>query len=182
VGLSVQNSNLAYKMEEDPEKPHAKPTLTVIDEKNLANKMSLDPLDQILLKKTKREHIKDFGLVMACFFTLIAGYKLYANAEAGMGVLILSAVAASFYLLSAKLPRFMLPVFSAWMFFAGYLEKVMTFLILGLMWSVTFLPIGVIFRLIGKTTMTLKFDPSRSSYWEDCDNSRADFKLLERQY
>jgi hypothetical protein len=64
----------------------------------------------------------------------------------------------------------------------GVLEKITTYLILGSMWYVTFFPLGIIFKLIGKTTMTLGFDPKRTSYWEDCDKSRSNFQLLERQY
>ena len=62
------------------------------------------------------------------------------------------------------------------------LEKITTYIILGGMWYATFFPLGILFKLIGKTTMTLGFEPNKASYWNDCDKSRSDFQLLERQY
>ncbi len=169
------NNNLAQKMENPVEKEPGTAQLQLVQPQK-----STDPLDQIINKKTKREHVKDFGLVMSCFFAIVSCFQIY-HGRTNI-TLALAAISCCFYLGSIYLPRAMMPVFSGWMFIGKYLEVVMTFVMLGLMWSVTFLPIGLIFKLMGKSTMTLKMDRNAKSYWENCDNSRADFKLLERQY
>lgn len=174
---------------------------TKMDLKDSDGPLVSDPLDQIIQKKTKRQHIREFAALIGLVFLIVASYKLFSpllwdafdsirGREQSVArppgnlktILILSFIGALFALVGAWAPRLMSPVFDAWMAFARVLEKVMTFVILGAMWSVTFFPIGVIFKLIGKDPVNLTFDRSQPSYWESCETDRNDFALLERQY
>ena len=172
----MRNSNLAHKLE--PQSESTRPVLTTI---NGGQKSSGDPLDEVTMRKTKRQHIREFGMVIAGVLVLIAGVKLYRNGNLNT-VLTLSACAALFFSLCIWTPRLMIPVFKGWMKIGGVLEYLTTRIILGALWFATFFPLGVLFRLIGKSTLTLGFEPDKKSYWEDCANGRNDFQLLERQY
>ena len=172
----MHQSNLAEKLDSNSDSPS--PVLTTINGGLMEN---TDPLDEISFRKTKRQHLREFGSVIALALVLIAGFKLYKGGNLST-ILILTAVGAVFALLSIWTPRLILPVFKAWMRIGHVLEKVTTYLILGTMWFATFFPIGIVFKIIGKTPMTLGFEPGRVSYWEDCAESRKNFQLLERQY
>jgi len=172
----VAASNLAEKL--DPASNTPRPVLTSI---NGGRPESTDPLDQVTFRKTKRQHIREFGVVIASALVIVAAYKLYHRGNLNT-ILTLSAVGASFALLGIYTPRLMIPVLKGWMRIGAVLEKVTTFVILGGMWCATFVPVGVLFKIIGKTTMTLGFEPDKASYWENCNSTRNDFKLLERQF
>ena len=172
----VRDSNLAEKLEQQADSN--RPILSSIE--GGRDKM-IDPLDEVTFRKTKRQHIREFGSVIALALVIIAAYKLYKSASP-QTILTLCASSAVFYSLCALAPRLMHPVFIGWMRFAKVLEVVMTKVILGLMWAGTFLPIGIAFKILGRSPMTLGFEPARLSYWEQCDKSRNDFALLERQY
>ena len=66
--------------------------------------------------------------------------------------------------------------------FALALGTVMTFVMVTLAWVIMFIPIGLIFKLIGKKTLDLSFKSTKTSYWEPRDDKSNDFKLLDRQY
>lgn len=172
----VAASNLAEKMNSTSDSQ--RPVLTSI---NGGRSESVDSLDEITFRKTKRQHLREFGVIIGCALVIIAAYKLYHQGNLTT-ILSLSAASALFALFSIWTPRLMIPVLKAWMKLGGVLEKITTFIILGGMWIVTFLPLGLVFKLIGKTTVTLGFEPDRVSYWETCDPARKDFKLLERQF
>lgn len=172
----VRESNLAQKLDPMPESD--KPVLTAI---NGGQSNIIDPLDEVSFRKTKRQHIREFGAVIALALVLFAGLKLYKGGNLNT-VLVLCTCGALFGLLCAWAPALMNPVFKGWMRIGSVLEIITTRILLGALWFATFFPLGIIFRMIGKSTMTLGFEPNRSSYWEDCKNGRNDFKLLERQY
>lgn len=181
MDTSVRGSNLAQKLDSPPE--DTTPRLAAFESTSTSNheNAGADPLDEVTLGKTKRQHIRDFGFVIAWAMTIVAAYKLYHRGNL-VTIVSLSAAAALFSILCAWAPKLMTPAFKGWMSFAKVLEVVMTRVILGVMWMVTFFPIGLVFRMLGKSPVTLGFDKARASYWENCDKKRADFSLLERQY
>jgi hypothetical protein len=45
-----------------------------------------------------------------------------------------------------------------------------------------FIPVGVLFKLIGKKTIDSTYNKKATTYWEKRDKKHSDFKLLERQF
>ena len=172
----MRDSNLAQNL--TPESESNRPVLTTV---NGGKKNSIDPLDEVTMRKTKRQHIREFGMVIAGFMVLLAAIKLFRNGDVNT-ILTLCGCASLFFSMCIWTPRLMIPVFKGWMKFGGVLEKITTRIILGTLWFATFFPLGIVFRMIGKSTLTLGFEPDRKSYWENCENGRNDFQLLERQY
>ena len=56
------------------------------------------------------------------------------------------------------------PVYKGWMTFALILGKVTTPIVLGIAFFLVFLPVALVFRLLGKDPMQRKFDRGRTSY------------------
>lgn len=184
MGNTVRDSNLASKTASSNINSDNRPVLTSIQGGSglsASASKTIDPLDQITMRKTKRQLIREFGMVIAFALVIIAGFKLYHNSYPST-VLTLSGLAALFFSLCIWTPRLMIPVLALWMKIGSVLEKISTIIILGTLWFATFFPLGLIFKMIGKSTLTLGFEPEKKSYWEDCENGRNDFKLLERQF
>ena len=68
----MRDNNLAQKLESPSDLD--RPVLTTIKggQKNI-----IDPLDEVTMRKTKRQHIREFGLVISCAFVIIASMKLF---------------------------------------------------------------------------------------------------------
>ena len=62
------------------------------------------------------------------------------------------------------LPGILQPVFTIWMKFAHVLGWINTRIILGFIFYVFFMPVSVLFRIIGKDPMHRKFDKDIKSY------------------
>jgi len=61
-------------------------------------------------------------------------------------------------------PATLRPVYTGWMRFALILSKITTPIILGIVFVIVFLPVSLIFRILGKDPMHRKTDDSIDSY------------------
>jgi hypothetical protein len=118
---------------------------------------------------------------MCIVLVAIATIKLFREGSPVTNFALI-AIGLAFAVASSWTPGLMIPIWKCWMKLGHYMEKVMTLVILGGMWLVTFLPLGLCFKFLGKSTLTLGFEPDSSTYWKDCDPASKDFALLERQY
>ena len=117
--------------------------------------------------KTEAE-LKKFGFVMALAFTLLAGVLFWRHGWAAPYVAMLPV----FFLPAAVFaPNSLRAVEHYWMLFGEKMSIVMTFLILTVMYYVLITPLGVILRLMGKDLLSLKLEPTASTYWEKTDPS-----------
>lgn len=105
---------------------------------------------------------RSFGLVFTVFFAVVGAWPLLDGAEPRLWAL---GAAAAFLVLALALPRVLHPLNLLWFKFGLLLHKVMTPLIMGLLFFVTVTPVGLLMRATGKDPMRLKRDPSARSYW-----------------
>lgn len=142
----------------------------------------LDPLEELSFGKPIRQHVREFGAVMAlvaCFIAYAQEHKNHVGlstdvAIIGAGLLI--------YCLGVFAPAILKPAWQAWMKFAHYLGLVMTTVILVTMWTLIVIPIGLAVKLLGVKIMDMRFRAPVTTYWEDRSDEINDFKLLERQW
>lgn len=164
--------HLRTGLEESPNKP----ALTV-----LKGKPIVDPLDNETFGKSARQHVREFACVMAILALVIAGAKLmHRTGSAAPYYLIAGALVL--LLLGYATPRVLHPVWKGWMAFAVLLGAIMSTVIVSIAWFLMFVPMGIIFKLIGKRVMDLRYKAPVDTYWEERDTKLNDFKLLERQY
>jgi hypothetical protein len=107
---------------------------------------------------------RGFGLVFAGFFALVSGLSWWRGHTAWHWAL---PVAAAFLVIAYTYPKVLAPLNLLWMKFGLLLHKVVTPLVLGLLFFVTITPIGLLARACGKDFLRLKLDPNANSYWID---------------
>lgn len=118
---------------------------------------------------TREEHIegssdRGFGLVFAGFFALLVGLSLWRGSETWHYTL---PVAVAFLVIAYTVPRVLAPLNRLWMKFGLLLYKVMNPIVLGLLFFVTIMPIGLAMRAFGKDFLRLRLDRNAKSYWID---------------
>jgi hypothetical protein len=108
---------------------------------------------------------RKFGLTMAVPATLFALVALYRHhTRAGVALIV---VALAFALFALVAPKLLEPVEAAWMAFARLLGAVNTRIIMGLLYFIFVVPLGLIFRLIGRDEMKRRWVMGGPSNWED---------------
>jgi hypothetical protein len=116
---------------------------------------------------SREEHVqagsdRGFGLVFAGFFALVSAFSWWRGHAGWHWTLPLAAV---FLVIAYTYPRVLAPLNVVWMKFGLLLHKVVTPLILGLLFFVTITPIGLLARACGKDFLRLRLDRGAKSYW-----------------
>jgi Saxitoxin biosynthesis operon protein SxtJ len=107
---------------------------------------------------------RSFGLVMAAGFALVGLLPLAHGSLAGVRWWAV-ALAAVFLALALYWTAPLAPLNRLWLKFGLLLHRIISPLILALLFYVTVLPIGLIMRALGKDPLRLKFEPAADSYW-----------------
>lgn len=105
---------------------------------------------------------RGFGFVFTGFFALVGVVKLWRGSEGAEWWL---GAAATVLLIALALPRVLGPFNRLWMKFGLLLHRVMNPLVMGLLFYVGVVPIGLLMRVLGKRPLRLAFEPGASSYW-----------------
>jgi Saxitoxin biosynthesis operon protein SxtJ len=108
---------------------------------------------------------RSFGFVFAGVFTIITLVKLWRG-WTDWGYLWLG-LAIAFAVAATAAPSILAPLNRVWLKIGLALHKVMTPLIMGLLFFLVVTPIGLIMRATGKDILRLKRSPEEKSYWID---------------
>jgi len=116
---------------------------------------------------SREEHVKagtdrGFGQVFAGFFAILAGFSYWHGTTTWHYTL---PIAAAFLIVAYVYPKALGPLNRLWLKFGLLLYKVMNPLILGLLFFVTIMPIGLVMRAFGKDFLRLKLDRNAKTYW-----------------
>ena len=115
---------------------------------------------------------RSFGIVFFIIFFLIALYPLLSDQEIRLWALIISAIFLILGLLKSKL---LTPLNKLWFRFGIFLGKIITPIIMGIIFFIVVTPIGLIMRLIGKDVLNLKYNKEKS-YWIEKDGPKSKMK------
>jgi hypothetical protein len=105
---------------------------------------------------------RSFGTLFTVVFALLAGLAWWKG-SAAFGWL--AAAAAIFALVTLIRPDWLAPLNRAWMGLAYFLNKVVSPIVLGILYYGMVTPFGFVMRLMGKDPMRRKFDAAAGSYW-----------------
>jgi Saxitoxin biosynthesis operon protein SxtJ len=105
---------------------------------------------------------RSFGLTFAAVFSLLAAWLAYRDSVYWLPCLVVSAV---FALLAFTFPRVLHPLNVAWMWIGSMLNRVVSPIVLGIIFFGMFMPVAFLFRLRGRDAMNRSFTPSANSYW-----------------
>lgn len=116
---------------------------------------------------SREEHVKagsdrGFGFVFAGFFALVSALSWWRDHTGWHWLLPLAAL---FLVVALVRPGLLAPLNKLWLKFGLLLYKIMNPLVLGLLFFITIMPIGLVMRAFGKDFLRLKLDRSAKSYW-----------------
>ena len=104
---------------------------------------------------------KSFGIVFFIVFLLISIYPLLNNESIRLWSLIISIVSLILGILNSFL---LSPLNKLWFKFGIFLGKIISPIIMGIIFFLVVFPIGFIMRLLGKDLLNLKYN-NHKSYW-----------------
>lgn len=109
---------------------------------------------------------RSFGFTFVVVLALIAGW-LWWTGRGGAGI----AAAAGVLLLAISLvrPGLLRPANRAWMSFGTLLHRIVSPIVLGLIYFLVITPVALGMRLRGRDALKRRFEPDRPSYWEPRD-------------
>lgn len=105
---------------------------------------------------------RKFGLLFFVVFLMVGLFPLLAHHEIRIWGLIVSGL---FLVAALVVPRALRPLNVVWMRLGWVLNKIVSPIILGALFFLAVMPMGLFMRLRGKDLLRLKLDPSAKSYW-----------------
>ena len=115
---------------------------------------------------------KSFGVVFFIVFLLIAIYPLINNGELRIWS---SIIAIIFLILGLINSKVLTPLNKLWFKFGLLLGKIVSPLIMGIIFFLVVTPTGLIMRIIGKDLLNLKFN-KKKSYWIEKTGPKSKMK------
>lgn len=105
---------------------------------------------------------RSFGLVIGGVFLIIAVFPVLFGGELRLWALAVSAVFAG---LGLARPAVLQPLNIAWFRFGMLLNRIISPIVMGIIFFVTVTPIALVRRLRAGDPLSQRFDPEADSYW-----------------
>ena len=104
---------------------------------------------------------KSFGIVFFIFFLILATWPLIHGESLRVWSLIVASIFLFLGLINSKL---LYPLNLIWMKFGELLGKIISPIVMGIVYFFVITPIGLLMRLMGKDLLKTKFNDSKT-YW-----------------
>ena len=105
---------------------------------------------------------RSFGWTFAGFFILAGAYGLWHGGGHSLPMLALAGVMA---LVTLTRAAWLTPLNRAWMKLGELMGRVVSPLVLGVIFFAIFTPVGMLMRAFGRDAMCRRFEPAKPSYW-----------------
>ena len=115
---------------------------------------------------------RSFGIVFFIVFLIIAIYPFLNQGELRLWSLIVSIIFLILGLLNSKL---LLPLNKIWFKFGILLGKIVSPLVMGLIFFFVVTPIGILMRILKKDLLNLKFNKN-TTYWIEKNDPKSKMK------
>ena len=115
---------------------------------------------------------RSFGIVFFIVFSLIALYPLTYSGEIRIWSVVISLIFLVLGLLNSKI---LAPLNKLWFKFGIFLSKIISPLIIGIIFFLIVTPIGLVMRLFGKDILNLKYN-RKQSYWIEKNGPKSKMK------
>tara|TARA_Y100000817_G_C16657152_1_gene455500 strand:+ start:354 stop:740 length:387 start_codon:yes stop_codon:yes gene_type:complete len=123
-------------------------------------------------KNIKLPTNKNFGIVFSIVFLIIALFPLINNESLRIWSLIISAVFLFLGLINSKI---LTPLNNIWFKFGLILGRIVSPVIMGVVFFLVVTPTAFIMRLVGKDLLNLKFNKHKS-YWIEKNGPKSNMK------
>tara|TARA_Y100001935_G_scaffold132572_1_gene109766 strand:+ start:523 stop:906 length:384 start_codon:yes stop_codon:yes gene_type:complete len=124
------------------------------------------------MDKIKIGSNRSFGIVFFIVFLIIAIYPFLNQGELRLWSLIISITFLILGLLNSKL---LSPLNKIWFKFGIFLGKIVSPLVMGLIFFFVVTPIGILMRILNKDLLNLKFN-GKSTYWIEKNDPKSKMK------
>ena len=115
---------------------------------------------------------RGFGIVFFVVFFLIATYPLLSKGDVRLWSLFISIIFLILGILNSKI---LSPLNKIWFKFGIFLGKIVSPLVMGLIFFVVVTPIGILMRFLNKDLLNLKFNKN-STYWIEKNGPKSKMK------
>ena len=115
---------------------------------------------------------RSFGIVFFIVFLLIAIYPLTNGDEIRIWYLIISSI---FLILGALNSKILTPFNKLWFKLGIFLGKIVSPLVMGVIFFFVITPTGLIMRILGKDPLNLKYNLNKS-YWIEKNGPKSKMK------
>ena len=122
---------------------------------------------------------RSFGTLFVVVFALVGGYGWWRGSSFHIWWLALSGVTLVVTLVN---PDLLAPLNRAWMKLAEILNKVVSPIVLGIMFYGVFTPTGIAMRVAGRDPLTRHFDAKTHTYWKERTPPGPDPSGLPNQF
>ncbi len=123
-------------------------------------------------KKIKISSNKNFGVVFFVFFLILSLWPLMYGGNIKLSFMVISITFLTLGLINSKI---LTPLNHLWFKFGLFLGKIISPLVMGLIFFLVVTPTGIIMRLLKKDLLNLKKDNS-NSYWIEKKNENNNMK------
>jgi hypothetical protein len=124
--------------------------------------------------------LRQFAALWLVFFGGIAAWQWLARGRVGIAAAV-AALAIGVGVLGLARPQAVRPIFVGWMILAFPIGWTVSLILLGLVYYGLFLPLGLVFRLLGRDALQLRPRPALTTYWTP-RSSPADIRRYFRQF
>ena len=115
---------------------------------------------------------RNFGIVFFIVFLLISLYPIINNEDIRIWSIIIALI---FFILGIINSNLLSPLNKIWFKFGLQLGKIISPLIMGLIFFLVVTPIGLIMRLLGKDLLNLKLNKNKT-YWVEKSGPKSKMK------
>ena len=116
---------------------------------------------------------RSFGIVFFVVFLLIALYPIINSEEIRIWSLIISFIFIILGLLNSKI---LTPLNKLWFKFGVILGKIISPIIMGIIFFLVVTPIGLIMKVLGKDLLRLKYNKKDNTYWIEKNGPKSKMK------
>lgn len=122
---------------------------------------------------------RGFGFVMAGVFTVIGLFPLLDGGAPRLWALAVAGAALAAALVKAEL---LAPLHRVWFKLGLLLHRIVSPVVLALLFYGVVTPTGLILRVLGKDPLRLRFDRGAASYWIPRDPPGPDAESMKNQF
>ena len=116
---------------------------------------------------------RSFGIVFFVVFLFIALYPITYSEDIRIWSLIISFIFIILGLLNSKI---LTPLNKSWFKFGVILGKIISPIIMGIIFFLVVTPIGLIMKLLGKDLLRLKYNKKDNTYWIEKNGPKSKMK------
>ena len=134
----------------------------------------------MIIKKTlELPSDRKFGLFFSFIFLSVSLYFLFLSQT--LLFLLLIGLSCILLFVSIIKPTYLSKYNKAWMYFGRVLGKVVSPIVLLLIYLIFFIPIGLYFKLVGRDELRLK-NTNYASYWKERNYNNSEMDSFKNQF